>query len=109
MTPYKENRVKIISFEEDFLVQVFNWWRDPPHWMALPVTDELPSDCHVVRVTACWERRCLEALVASKEFPVCPSGDIPERLTGMVDMRVVQFAIQPESLAASELGMIDVD
>jgi hypothetical protein len=92
VTPLEERRLKIISIDQRFLVDVLNWWRNPPHWMALPITDELPEDCVVVSVSLSWERRCLDAMVASREFPVCPEGGLPERIPGMMtEFRSVPF------------------
>ena len=83
-TAYDENRIKILSIDQHFLIDVLNWWRDPPSWMALPITDELPADCYVVHVSVSWERRCVEAMVCSKEFPMLPEGQIPERIPGHI-------------------------
>jgi len=84
--------VKIISIDQRFIIDVLNWWRNPPHWMALPVTDELPDDCVVVSVSVSWDRRCIEAMVASKEFPPCAEGGVPERIPGtMTEFRSVPF------------------
>jgi hypothetical protein len=87
-----ERRVKIISIRQEFLIDVLNWWRNPPHWLALPVTDELPPDCVVIAVNVSFERRCIEALIASNEFPICEPGCIPERIPGAVtEFRHVEF------------------
>lgn len=95
-TPAEERRVKILSLNERMLISVFNWWRDPPHFLALPVTDALPEDCVVIRVAVAWERRCIEALVASAHFPVCPDGEFPERIPGMItEFRAVPFSSLP--------------
>lgn len=92
VTPFEEHRVKIISLDSRFLIDLLNWWRKPPHWLALPITDELPEDCVVVNVNVSWERRCIEAMVASASFPVCPEGSLPERIPGvMTEMRNVPF------------------
>lgn len=92
VTPFEERRVKIVSIDPQFIVDVFNWWRNPPHWLALPVNDALPKDCVVVSVSVSWERRCIEAMVASKEFPPCADGDLPERIPGMMtEFRSISF------------------
>ena len=93
-TPFDERRLKILSIDQRFLVDVLNWWRDPPHWMALPIMDELPEDCKVVSVSVSWERRCIEAIVASKEFERCEDGAMPERIPGMLsEFRSVPFKV----------------
>jgi len=97
ITPLDERRLKIISINQRFLVDVLNWWRDPPHHMALPITDELPEDCVVVSVSVSWERRCIEAMVTSKCFPPCVDGELPERIPGMLtDFRIVPFSSPSE-------------
>ena len=85
-------RVKVVSIEQDLIIDLLNWWRDPPHWFALPITDELPEDCEVVSISVSWDRRCIEALVWSKSFPPCEHGSMPERIPGlMADFRQVEF------------------
>lgn len=90
--PIGERRLKIVSIHRRFLIDVLNWWRNPPHYVALPITDELPEDCVVVSVEASWERDCIEAMVTSKEFPPCPEGEVLDRIPGMTtEFRVVSF------------------
>jgi hypothetical protein len=79
-----ERRFKIVSIDQQMMLDVFNWWRKPPHWLALPVTDELPEDCYVVSVHTCWDRRTLEALVCSEQFEPVPECAVPPRIPGMV-------------------------
>jgi hypothetical protein len=90
--PIKEGRLKILGISKRLLIDIFNWWRDPPNWLALPITDELPADCVVVSVSVSWERQCIEAVVASREFPPCEDGAmmprVPELLT---EFRIVPF------------------
>ncbi len=69
----KQNRVKRIQLDEHLLIDIFNWHRDPCHFVALPVSKQLPSDCEIVRVYHNYADRCFEAIVASREFePVEP-------------------------------------
>jgi hypothetical protein len=77
MDTKKERRVKIIQLDENMLVDIFNWHRDPPDFLALPITDELPADCEVLRVWINHSARCLEAIVASEEFGEVADGCIP--------------------------------
>ena len=93
-TAYEENRIKLLSINQHFLIDVLNWWRDPPAWMALPITDQLPADCYVVNVSVSWERRCVEAMVCSREFPVVPEGCALERIPGHVSkFRKVEMSV----------------
>jgi hypothetical protein len=87
-----KNRVKIISIDERFLIDVLNWWRNPPHYLALPITEEMPEDCEVLRVWVNHERRCIEALIYSRSFPECGVEMIPQRIPGtLTEMRRVPF------------------
>lgn len=87
-----ERRFKIISFHEQFLIQFFNWWRNPPHFFQLPITNELPEDCVVVAVSASFERRCIDAMVASSKFPSLQPGEAPERIPGILtEFRIMSF------------------
>jgi hypothetical protein len=90
--PSRPNRVKIISIDERFFVDVLNWWRNPPTWLGIPVTEELPEDCEILRVWVSHERRRLEALVYSSHFPICDDDTIPERIPGTLrEVRAVPF------------------
>ena len=96
----KPNRVKTLSIDERFLIDVFNWWRNPPAWIGIPVTDELPEDCEILRVWANHERRCIEALVYSSHFPICDDEAIPERIPGTLrEVRAIPFG---QNLAINE-------
>ena len=99
-TPSQERRFKIVSINQQFMVDVLNWWRNPPHWMALPITDALPEDCEVVSMSVSFERQCLEAIVASKNFPPCLEGSVIERIPGFVEFREVQF--QPNGPSSTQ-------
>jgi hypothetical protein len=88
----KENRVKIISLDAKLMADILNWWRHPPYWISLPITEQIPEDVVVVSVHASYERRCIEAIIASDSFPPCPCGAMPERIPGMVtEFRGVPF------------------
>ena len=43
-------RVKILRMDANLLIDVLTWWRDPPHFLALPITEELPEDCEVLHI-----------------------------------------------------------
>lgn len=94
VTPREERRMKIVSIDARFVVDLLNWWREPPYWLALPITDELPEDCEVVSVATNWERNCIEAIVASASFPPSVQGAMLDRIPGLfTEMRRVS-AIQ---------------
>jgi len=81
-SPLKERRFKIISLDRQFMIDVMNWWRDPPDWLRLPICDELPADCFVVTVNTNWERCCIEAIVCSASFGPTMEGAAIERIPG---------------------------
>ena len=93
MNAIEENRVKIVSLDPNMIVDLLNWWRNPPDCIALPITDELPEDCAVLSVNASWQRRCIEVLVASESFPIVETGGLPPEIPGvMSEWRYVPFS-----------------
>jgi hypothetical protein len=90
--PFKEHRIKILLVSQNLLVDIFNWWRNPTHCLALPMVDKLPDDTFVVAVHTNFSRRCLEVVVCSAQFPVCPIECLPEVIPGAVtEFRKVSF------------------
>jgi len=95
--PKRPNRVKIVGIDEQLLIDVFNWWRNPPSWLGLPITDELPENCEVLRVYVNYEMRCIDLLVYHPSFPACEPGNIPERVPDCLrQMRSVPFGAVAE-------------
>jgi len=91
-----ECRVKTILMDPQLLIEILNWCNDPCHCLALPIADPLPEDCRVVAVRESFERRCLELLVWSRQFPPVALGALPERLPGTVtEFRKVAFPERP--------------
>lgn len=81
---FQERRFKLLSLSSRLLIDVLNWWRDPPHFLALPITDALPEDCEVVSVSADFERSCLTAIIYSESFEPVPDGDAPPKISGLL-------------------------
>lgn len=73
----KERRFKIASFDQQFLVPLFNWHRWQPDFLALPITEELPEDCEVIQVNYNWACRTIEFMVCSEKFEPVEDGCIP--------------------------------
>ena len=89
------NRVKIVSIDNQILIDLLNWGRNPKSVLTLPVCDELPSDCRVLWVHPSFERRCLEAMVWSSEFPEVPLGQEAERI--WINLEVIELPNDEES------------
>jgi hypothetical protein len=79
-----ERRVKIVRFDAALLVDVFNWWLDPPDFLALPVCEEIPSDAVVQSVNANWNSRSIDLLISHPSFPVVPSGAMPPQAPELI-------------------------
>lgn len=79
-----EYRTRIVSLDPRLIVQLLNWWRDPPHWIALPENVDLPADVTVVSVTANWERGTIDALVRHPSFPIVEAGQLPPRSLDLI-------------------------
>jgi len=80
--PVAERRFKIVSVDPEAIVDLLNWWRDPPSVIALPQVDQLPKDTTVVCVHSNWERGTLDFMIASSEFSRVLPGAVPERFMG---------------------------
>ena len=88
----KNQRVKIVRLDANLIVDVLNWWRNPPDFLALPVCEELPSDIEVLAVNANWAARAIEVIVSHPTFPVVESHVIPPVVPGIVtEFRHVSF------------------
>ena len=73
----KERRFKIASFDQQLLVDLWNWHQWQPDYLALPITEELPEDCEVVQVQYNWPARTIEFMVCSEQFGPVAEGCIP--------------------------------
>ena len=71
-----ERRFKIASFDQQFLVELFNWHRWLPEFLALPVTEELPDDCEVIQVNYNWASRTIDFIVCSDKFEPVPEASL---------------------------------
>lgn len=74
----RERRVKLVLMPERLLVEIFNWWRDPAEWLALPTTPDIPEDAFVERVWYSAECQSFKVEISSKEFDPVPDGAAPE-------------------------------
>ena len=108
--PFRQHRIKILRMPQRLLVDIFNWWRNPTCMLAIPMADKLPDDCFVVGVETNWQRRCLEVVVCSAQFPVCEQGMVPEVIPDlMTEFRHVSFDEISLKLNRNPQGTNDVD
>lgn len=90
--PFRENRFKIVSLQKHLIIDMLNWHKNPPGWLALTMIPELPTDCKVVSVNANWDRQCIDAILCSAEFDSVPEGYvIPRYDSTMSQFRVISF------------------
>lgn len=66
----RQQRLKIIRMPQPLLLNVFNWWRNPPGYITIPVADELPEDAEVISVHENYAARAIDIIVRSDEFEV---------------------------------------
>ena len=86
------DRVKIVGIDERLLIGIFNWHRNPPHYLALPVTSEIPADAEVLRVYTNYERRTIDAVIHSESFPRLATGSqIPRIEDCITEFRTIEF------------------
>ena len=86
------DRVKIVGIDERLLIGIFNWHRNPPLYLALPVTSEIPADAEVLRVYANHERRTIDAVIYSESFPRLATGaQIPRIEDCITEFRTIEF------------------
>jgi hypothetical protein len=85
-------RVKIVGMDERLLIDIFNWHRNPPHFLALPVTSEIPADAKVLRVYTNHERRTIDAVIHSESFPRLAIGSQVPRIEDCItEFRTIGF------------------
>lgn len=86
-------RVRILSISPKMMVDLMNWWIQPPDFLALPVTEEIPEGVRVVSVNSNWHTNCVELMIAHESFDVVPCGEQPPRVTSRVtEWRHVPFS-----------------
>ena len=108
--PFRQHRIKILMVPQRLIIDIFNWWRNPTHCLALPIVDKLPADTVVVSVHENWQRRCFEVVVCSAQFSVCPEGCVPEIIPDVVtEFRHVSFDQIGLKLNRNPQGKNDVD
>ena len=76
-------RVKVVQLDANCIVDILNWWRSPPDFLALPTCEEIPEDVEVVSVYANWMSRTVEVMISHPSFPIVPEGMLPEVIPGL--------------------------
>ena len=77
----KENnfgrRIKILQVDPQLILEIINWCRNPPDWLVLPITEEIPEDAVVVSVSNNWANRTMEFQIHHPSFDFVPAGQVP--------------------------------
>lgn len=72
-SPAQEGRLKILRLDEQLLLQVFEFWRNPfDFFLRIPDAQKLPNDAHVITCHHNYSTRSLDVVIASKEFDTTP-------------------------------------
>jgi hypothetical protein len=82
------NRVRIVYFPDDLLLSLLNRAGNLYEFFALPITDELPEGCKILRVAYCCSRKAIEMLVTHPSFDEVPVCSEPPSIS-FVEFRVV--------------------
>lgn len=105
-SPAQEGRCKILRIDEQLLLQVFEFWRNPfDFFLRIPNAQKLPNDAHVISCHHNYTTRSLDVVVASKEFDATPWGCQLEVIGDYVH-RLETVTIK-ELLTRHDLGPVD--
>ena len=87
-----ENRVKILRVDAKLIVDILNWWRNPPGFLTLPLMESIPEDSVVVSVHADWSRGTIEVLIQHHSFDIVPRGEMPPIVPDhATEFRIISF------------------
>jgi len=87
-----KRRIKIVRFDPNTLIQIFHWQRKPPHFIALPIRDDLPEDVEVISINAEWRSRTIEVMVWHPTFKIVKLGEMPPYIPDVYEeFRAVPF------------------
>ncbi len=91
-TPEDERRFKILELDNQVVIDLFNWMKDPSSLIALPELSSLPEDCEVVKLHLDFDSKNVLLLLASKEFQPVRLGDMIEKIPGRITkLKLVDF------------------
>lgn len=85
-------RLKIVSLDPHFLIDVLNWAAsgNMAEIIGVPVCQEIPADAEVLSVTANWSTRRIEAMVTHSTFAEVAEGAIPPIIPSTYETRIVE-------------------
>ena len=97
-----QRRYKIVQLDMNLMVDMLNWWRNPPDWLALPICEEIPHDAKAISVDANWRTRSIEVLIGHESFEPVPDASAPPVVPGLIsELRHVktkeQFKVSNET------------
>lgn len=97
-----ERRYKRLVIPNEVILLVFNAWRDPPKSVVLPVRDELPKDCVVIRARHDWDLDQFELIVCSESFEPLEDGVSPPLIDNACsEMNLVFLTKKVENVAGN--------
>jgi hypothetical protein len=98
----EDRRLRIVSMDPKLLVHILNWAKEPDCVLALPATEQIPSDCIAVSVNACWDRGTIDVIVAHESFERSLPGSFLPRVDGIVNsLRLVSLQDAIAAIPAS--------
>ncbi len=91
-TPEDERRFKILELDNQMMIDLLNWMKDPSSLIALPELSSLPEDCQVVKFSHNFDGSKVMLLLASKEFESVRLGERVETIPGSVTkLKLIDF------------------
>ncbi len=91
MTPFEERRFAIIEVDSRYIIDLLNFVSDPSDCLQVPIPVELPEDAVVVSVNACWEKRTIQLMVASREYEPLQMGLVPPVVNRLFEYRTISM------------------
>jgi len=92
MTPFEERRFAIIEVDSRYIIDLLNFASDPADCLQIPIPVELPKDAVVVSVNACWEKRTIQLMVASRKYEPLQMGLVPPIVNRSFEYRTISMA-----------------
>lgn len=97
MSSPKTNRIKILSVNPSWLVELWNATnkvvRDgQPVLFAFPIREGIPADAEVISVHNDWPSRRIHVMLEHDSFPDIPAGSLPDIVCAN-DMRCVELSV----------------
>lgn len=87
----QERRLRILTVDPQYLVDLLNQASNPTRLMKIPAGDRIPEGTVVVSVNASWPRGGIELLLAHEQFEPVPLGLEFPRVGILDDWRIVDL------------------